>query len=197
MGLDSVELLIGFEEAFGLATPSEAAARMRTPRDVIDYVMEQVEASAAPRCASQRAFHLVRRELMRSLSVPRRRVRSQSRLSELIPRVRRKELWSEIGSSVAASEWPVLVRPRRLILLLALTSVAVAAVVGYWGHRFHPELGAWLVPLGLGSWILAGMVLTRWTGPLRTEFPLGTERVEDLVRWVVAKSPELVMRASG
>lgn len=39
MGLDSVELVMAFEEEFGICIPDPAAEKMRTPRDVIDFVV--------------------------------------------------------------------------------------------------------------------------------------------------------------
>ena len=39
MGLDTVELIIAFEEKFGISIPNEDAPKLYTPRLVIDYVM--------------------------------------------------------------------------------------------------------------------------------------------------------------
>ena len=39
MGLDTVELVIAVEEKFGISIPNEDAARLYTPRLVIDYLM--------------------------------------------------------------------------------------------------------------------------------------------------------------
>lgn len=41
MGLDAVELVLAFEEEFGIAIPDAAAEEMRTPRDVIDFVLKE------------------------------------------------------------------------------------------------------------------------------------------------------------
>jgi hypothetical protein len=43
MGLDAVELVMAYEEEFGVAITDAAAGRMRTPRDVIDYFVTRVE----------------------------------------------------------------------------------------------------------------------------------------------------------
>jgi acyl carrier protein len=39
MGLDVVELVVRFEDAFGISIPDEIAATLTTPREVTDYVM--------------------------------------------------------------------------------------------------------------------------------------------------------------
>jgi hypothetical protein len=44
MGLDTVELVIRFEESLGISMPDSAAQRMSTPSDVIDYAMVELQA---------------------------------------------------------------------------------------------------------------------------------------------------------
>lgn len=39
MGLDGVELVMALEEEFGVEIPEAAAAQMRTPRDVIEWLV--------------------------------------------------------------------------------------------------------------------------------------------------------------
>jgi acyl carrier protein len=42
MGLDTVELLMAFEEKFGISIPDEDATRLTTPRKVTDYIVSKV-----------------------------------------------------------------------------------------------------------------------------------------------------------
>lgn len=42
MGLDGVELIMAYEEVFGIQFTDEDAVRMRTPRDVIDFIASRV-----------------------------------------------------------------------------------------------------------------------------------------------------------
>lgn len=43
MGLDTVELVIAFEDAFGIKIPDEVATGITTPREVTDYVLMQLK----------------------------------------------------------------------------------------------------------------------------------------------------------
>ncbi len=40
--LDTVELVMAFEEAFGLEIPDEDAEKIRTVRDAVDYIKSKV-----------------------------------------------------------------------------------------------------------------------------------------------------------
>jgi len=43
MGLDGVELVMAWEEEFGVEIPEAAAEKMRTPRDVIEWLVAAKE----------------------------------------------------------------------------------------------------------------------------------------------------------
>ena len=43
MGLDSVSLILAFEEAFQISIPDHEAEKLRTPRDVIDCISARLE----------------------------------------------------------------------------------------------------------------------------------------------------------
>ncbi len=43
MGLDTVELVIRFEDSLGITIPNSAAEQMRTPANVIDFSMSELQ----------------------------------------------------------------------------------------------------------------------------------------------------------
>lgn len=49
MGLDSVELVMAFEDEFEIEFSNEVAARIRGVRDVVDHVATQLAAQGRPR----------------------------------------------------------------------------------------------------------------------------------------------------
>jgi len=62
MGLDTVELILGWEEAFGVSIDEKAAAAMRTTGDVIDYLYAKLKDDRIEDagCLALRAFYRLR-----------------------------------------------------------------------------------------------------------------------------------------
>lgn len=85
MGLDGVELVMSWEEEFGVHIPDEVAARMCTPRDATRWIANRIEARAMGPCRTRRTFHRVRRALCSELGIPRGAIRPGTRLDDLLP----------------------------------------------------------------------------------------------------------------
>jgi acyl carrier protein len=81
MGLDGIELVMAFEEEFGISISDEAAAHMLTPADAITWISKRVNAlpDRSP-CFSMVEFHRVREEQFTMNDIPRRAVKLQSLL---------------------------------------------------------------------------------------------------------------------
>ena len=60
MGLDTVELLMAFEEEFGMAIPDADASELTTPRQVTDYVMSKLYAAHTKKWILTLTAHKVR-----------------------------------------------------------------------------------------------------------------------------------------
>lgn len=112
MGLDLVELTIRVEETFGIQITDSVASELTTPKKVTDFILSQVEESPAPLpCLSQKAFHSLRREFTRHVSLSRRQFQVDSLLKEIVPGEHGDEVWKRIGSSLAIKRWPAMSRP--------------------------------------------------------------------------------------
>ena len=106
MGLDSVEMMMAWEDAFGVAIPDHAAERMRTTRDVVDYLERQLPRNPAQPCGTQRAFHRLRTALIAVAGVPRPLVTPSSPARELLPADHAGEAWRGVGRMVGTPRWP-------------------------------------------------------------------------------------------
>ena len=113
MGLDSVELVIAFEEAFSVAIEDAVAEKMRTPRDVIDFIARHRGSGTKKLCLTRRAFHRIRERLM-AVGVARSAVRPDARLEQFFPADTRCALWIRARGEISRWQWPDLVRPVRL-----------------------------------------------------------------------------------
>ena len=105
MGLDGVELVLGFEEAFGIAIPDDVAVGMITPRHTIDFVASRLATTPAAGCLTQQLFYQLRRGI--------RRVRPEDlavRPATAIARLTDKRdwpgLWSRIRDAAGGANWP-------------------------------------------------------------------------------------------
>src|ERR1700677_2104492 len=110
MGLDTVELVIAFEDGFGISIANEDAEQIRTPRMVIDHIWSKLGGAEVPPgeevCLSLRAFARVRSGIVTALDCPRGMVRPGTRLSDLFARDNRKDRWRLLPSLTGMNRFP-------------------------------------------------------------------------------------------
>lgn len=128
MGLDSVELVLAFEEAFGIAIPDSDAAKMFTPRDVIDYIEQRRGSGTKMLCVTRRAFHTIRERLM-EIGIERSAIRLGTPLAQFFPENTRRSLWVSARGPISIQQWPELVRSGKLQNVIAIVPLLVASAV--------------------------------------------------------------------
>lgn len=95
MGLDTVEILMTWEEAFDLSIPNEDAERMQTPQMAIDYICSRLGAvEGGSMCPTLRGFHQLRTGLCACSGVSRREVKLQMPLRRFYRGRARLEFWA-------------------------------------------------------------------------------------------------------
>jgi hypothetical protein len=111
MGLDSVEIVMGWEESFGISIANVEAETLRTPRQSIDLIATKLAVQNGPgrACLTLRAFHRLRHSIASAASVSRDRVRPEARLVDLVSTERRRT-WEDVRficgiSSLPAPGW--------------------------------------------------------------------------------------------
>ena len=79
MGLDSVEIVMAWEEAFSISITDAEAADLRTPRLAIDLICQKLKVRQGDDfCFSQRIFYLLRSAFITVLDYPRASITPQT-----------------------------------------------------------------------------------------------------------------------
>jgi len=192
MGLETVELVIRFEEAFGITISDEAAARMTTPREVTDFVARQVAVADGDACLSQQAFYFLRRGFSNSLQLPRTAFHSDVALQTLIAKQNRKHLWGQLQMELGSKILPDLARPLWLFYLLSAGTLSLALFVSSYATSALPfQLR---LELGLALWVVVGIIAAVVTRPFKTEFRREFRTFGGLVEHLLLHAPHAFKR---
>lgn len=187
MGLDGVELVMAFEESFGISISDGEAEKCVTPGMVIDLICQKLRMTDAKTCQTQRAFYLLRRALMKHTNQPRAAITPATPLDQLLSRNSASVIWPLLGQSVEARTWPKLGLPRwlsnTLWVLFGILALVMPVVLG--------ALYPWLpfVVRIVGLWLIAGFLtwgIIIMTRPLNCAIPRRYKTVADLVQPVLA-----------
>ena len=108
MGLDLIEFTIAVEDTFRLSIPDADAEALRTPGDLVEYLLARLAVGDHPACLDQRAFYALRRAGMAVLAKPRDAFRPTTQWDEVIPKRRRRRFWHSLHHATGTSKWPVL-----------------------------------------------------------------------------------------
>ena len=184
MGLDTVELVIRFEQAFGIAIPDEVAEYLTTPRQVTYYVLSQLRLTERSTCISQQAFYWLRKEFVPVLGIRRSEFHPRAKLERLIPIHNRTEIWSTFQARLGDHALVDMVRPNWLFSLLSFATfvTGIATFVSFGGNAFALLLSLLTASaFGYGS-----AVLTR---PLKCNFRHGYEQAGELATHLALHSP--------
>jgi hypothetical protein len=194
MGLDGVEIVMAVEDAFGIAIADEEAAKVRTPRDLINLVCSKLQLSTDARCVSHRAFHHVRRELMNSFDVRRSDIRPSVRLEDLLPANQRRESWCKLRQALRAEVWPALQPTAAHWWLAALPGIGASALLNWGG-----SVANWISTALVASMIVVGsaFLVIRATHRLGRDIPTECFTVGDLALFLVQHNRELFATPAG
>src|SRR5258707_6286681 len=167
MGLETVELVVRFEEAFGITISDEVATSMTTPRAVTDYIVTQLATAERSACLSQQAFYFLRRAFSNRLHLPRTAFHPDVALRTLIPKETRKNLWRQLQTEMGPNVLPDLARPPWLFYFLFAGTIFLAVFVSY----ATPNLPfQFRLAIGLALLVAVGITTSAVTRPFKTEF---------------------------
>jgi acyl carrier protein len=192
------------EEQFSVSLSRETLAAVATPIEFADAIAARLgdQVKAMRSCQSQRAFHLLRSAMMRTLKVPRGFITPATPLHALVRWRTAHLVWMQLRDAVAARQWPPLVRPGWMSWLVhglpLLLGAAIAFGLPWLNNRaflqksdlvfwmnLAAELWVWIaIPMVIGSWILLGRVSLRF----RWGFPRNIRTVGDLIPYVATSA---------
>jgi acyl carrier protein len=190
MGLETVELVIRFEEAFGITISDEVATSMTTPRAVTDYIVTQVATADRSACLSQQAFYFLRRGFSNQLHLSRSAFHPEVSLQTIIPKETRKTVWRQLQTEMGPNVLPQLARPLWLFNLLFVGTALISVFVSL-GYAVTVSNQLFL---GLTMLVATGTALSLVTRPFKTEFRRRFRNVAALVDYVLIHSPHSFKR---
>jgi hypothetical protein len=109
MGLDSIELIMSMEEYFQISIPDEIACQMRTPGNIVDYILLRVASESDHPCLEQIAFYRLRRACMQVFATPRKLIRPNTKWEDILPRhsgLGRSHNWKLLHQATGTPQWP-------------------------------------------------------------------------------------------
>ena len=109
MGLENFEIVLQAEEAFGIAISDEAAECMRTPADLVAFVLSKVPVARAPECMSQRMFYRLRKGFRIQVPALLTKFKPDTQLSTILHKDQWRRVWSGVRDSVGEPQWPAVV----------------------------------------------------------------------------------------
>lgn len=129
MGLDGIELMMSIEERFGVSLTDAEAETCLTPAILIDLITSKLRTANEWSCISQRAFHLLRKGLVSTTGLRRSEVHPDSRLPGSVLNRDARAFWASLRDSVQARSWPELARPRWVVAISTLLTLATFALL--------------------------------------------------------------------
>jgi acyl carrier protein len=170
MGLDSVEILVNVENAFGITISNYEAEKITTVGDIHNVVWRNVQGRQSMRCRSQQLFYKLRYLLINKFQVPRDAIELDASLNEIFPKKNRrikyfrlqKELQLKLPELVLPAGWNRFLIVTGFTLIPGLLALALVLMYGY-GYTW------WLYLLpGLG--IISTVFISNILDAVRTEF---------------------------
>jgi hypothetical protein len=106
MGLDTVEIVLEIEEAFGIHIPDEVAANLLTLQDVTDYVTGQVTTIPQETCKTQQIYYRLRRGFRSQIPALAGDLDLRMALKDVLHRDQWSRVWTAVRKQVGEDYWP-------------------------------------------------------------------------------------------
>jgi acyl carrier protein len=195
MGLDSVEILVNVENAFGITISNYEAEKIVTVGDIHSVVWRNVQGRQSMRCKSQQLFYKLRYVLINKLKVPREVIEPDASLNKIFPKINRRpkyrKLQKEFRLKLPDLELPV-VWTRVLIVtgVILIPGTLAFALVLIYGYGYTKWL--YLLP-GLG--FISTVFISNVLDAVRTIFR--PDKIKDFTHMVLSLNYGTLMQEKG
>jgi acyl carrier protein len=184
MGLDSVEILVNVENAFGITISNYEAEKIYTVGDIHNIVWRNIQGRQSMRCRSQQLFYRLRYTLINRYKVPREAIELDASLNIIFPKKNRrlkyyklqKELQLKMPELVLPAIWARALFITGIIFIPGMLATALVLIYGYDRTRW-----LYLLP-GLG--LIATIFISNILDAVRTEFE--PETIKDYTKTVLS-----------
>lgn len=192
MGLDGVELVMEFEEEFGIELKDEEAVETETPRMVVDLIYSKLKNIDEHTCQTQRTFYILRKAFVKMFELERKSITPDMRFRSLIDKSKEKEIWEQIRIAIAARRWPEFIRPLWMSRVLIAAGFAIFIVTFCTVIFYSVRVG--LVDaqgittaafLGILPVIPFAIIAARLTRPWKIYIPPEFKSIRDLIPYAV------------
>jgi acyl carrier protein len=126
MGLDSIELLVEVEKAFGISIPDQEAERIITVGDFHNSVWQHLEGKHSDTCHSQSLFYQLRQSFVDLFKFSRQEINLNTSMNEIFPNANRRQIYLSFANAnkftlpdlVLPKQWAAFLNTFGLITIL-------------------------------------------------------------------------------
>src|SRR3954471_7005635 len=111
MGLDSVEILVNVENAFGITISNYEAEKIATVGDIHYLVWRTLQGRQSIRCKTQQLFYKLRYTLAVKFNVPKETIELDASLNEIFPITNRRSLYRKLEKEMEVQLPPLVLPP--------------------------------------------------------------------------------------
>lgn len=174
MGLDSVEILVNVENAFGITISNFEAEKITTVGDIHTVVWRSVQGRQSMRCKLQQLYYKLRYTLANKFRVAKDDIKPDASLNDIFPSINRRSLYRKLEDElqlklpplVLPAIWENTLRITGVILTGGMLVLSLAMVNMYNYTRWL----YWLPGLG----VIATLFFSNILDPVRTVFKPAT-----------------------
>jgi acyl carrier protein len=195
MGLDSVEMLVNVEKAFGITISNFEAEKITTVGDIHAIVWRSVQGRQSMRCKSQQLYYKLRFTLINKFKVAKDEVVLSASLNDIFPQTNRRLLYRSLEKELQL-KLPELVLPAIWTNVLRITGIMLIPGLLVWSlvlvNVFNYTRWLYLLPM-LG--IVGTLFISNILDSVRTIFH--PETIKGFTKLVLSNNYATLIQEEG